>query len=269
MRKCLSFNEAEIPEEEISEAAEALAKEKESVEKFLAEHVDMACEDCLSASAEADELISKLETPGCHEEPGEELTPTVAEMTPDKPPLSPTLTLSPNVAFKPPKVNRPAEASQPRSTAAKSAPKKKPTSKENRDPNKGKDDKKKKAPAEIEQKPDGKNLPADELDPAEEPPAKVARRKRTAETVGETPSGSSEVKKPKGTKKKPNKCDKDDKGKDTTKGTKDGKGKNTTKGAKDDKGKDTANPESEKDKETPKDTDQEKKNDKVKVYING
>ena len=182
LRKCLSFDEVDTVDGELSGAAEALSKEKESVEKFLNEHVAMACEDSLSAEREADRLIANLlEKPGCHEEPGEELaadiTPTVAEMTPDKAPLSPTLSLSPEAPFKPPRANRPAQAPKPRSTAAKSAPKSKPTSKENRDPNKGKDDnKKKKATTKTEKKLDGKNPPADELDPtntSEKPAAKV------------------------------------------------------------------------------------------------
>lgn len=261
LRKCLSFDEVDTADGELSGAAEALSKEKESVEKFLNEHVAMACEDSLSAEREADRLIAKLlEKPGCHEEPGEELaeniTPTVAEMTPDKAPLSPTWSLSPEAQFKPPRANRPVQAPKPRSTAAKSAPKSKPTSKENRDPNKGKDDNKKKAPTKTEKKLDGKNLPADELDPtntSEKPAAKVPGRKRgrvPTETVEKTPSGSSVTKKGKRAKKDADKGAEDDKDKDT----------NSDK-------KDTAVPEMEEEK--PKEMGEEMKDEDVKVYADG
>eukprot|EP00435_Cladocopium_sp_Y103_P048705 s780_g14.t1 len=207
LRKCLDFDEVGIPDGELSGAAEALSKEKSSVEKFLKERVAMVSEDTHSAAREADDLISQLETqPGFPEELAEEptgnITPTVTESTPEKNEVhSPTRSVSPEAPFKPRTANPPVPAPK-RRTAAKSVPKRKATPKENRDPNKGKDGKKMKqkdpkdsAASKIEKKPEEKSLPADKLEkPNSEKPDKLPRKKRSAvpqETVGTTPSGSS------------------------------------------------------------------------------
>ena len=171
----------EIAGGELSGAADALSREKESVEKFLQEHVAMGYEDSLSASQEADAMMSGLE-------PTADLTPTVAECALDKARDSPTETLSPEAPFTPGHEPVP----KPRSTAAKSAPKSAPkrraTAQENCDPNL--------AATNTEKKPDGKALAADYLEPTDtsEKRAKVPRKKRNAmaaETVEKAPSGSS------------------------------------------------------------------------------